>query len=56
MITASLAEQTNAMLNTGGRRNRRVVEADDLAGKFGIDLEMADSVVSKPRRGRPPKN
>jgi uncharacterized Zn finger protein len=85
LITASLAEQTKAMLDTGGRRSRRVMEADDLAGTFGIDLDvgsesvsarigvgadddaaagvgevhvsaMADSVASKPRRGRPPKN
>ena len=55
LITASLAEQTKAMLNTGGRRSRRVMETDDLAGTFGIDLDVADSVVSKPRRGRPPK-
>jgi uncharacterized Zn finger protein len=40
LITASLAEQSKSMLGTGGRRSRRAMDADDLAGTFGIELDM----------------
>ncbi|SDS68178.1 SWIM zinc finger [Paenibacillaceae bacterium GAS479] len=70
LITASLAEQSKTMLGKDGRRGRRVMEDGDLAGTFGIDLNLdmdkeptrtragsstADAAI-KPRRGRPPKN
>ncbi|OXM14751.1 SWIM zinc finger family protein [Paenibacillus herberti] len=68
LITASLAEQSKTMLGKDGRRGRRVMEDGDLAGTFGIDLDMeqeptrtragssAADAATKPRRGRPPKN
>jgi hypothetical protein len=40
LITASLAEQSKSMLGTGGRHSRRAMDADDLAGTFGIELDM----------------
>jgi len=40
LITASLAEQSKTMLGKGGRRSRRVMETDDLANTFGIDLDV----------------
>lgn len=61
LISASLAEQSKTMLSKDGRRSRRVIEDGDLAGRFGIDLDMgnepsmSEAATIKPRRGRPPK-
>ncbi|WP_086074544.1 SWIM zinc finger family protein [Paenibacillus camerounensis] len=60
LISASLAKQSQDLMGKSGRRGRRVLEDGDLGSTFGIELDTieldAESEVTKPRRGRPPKN
>lgn len=47
LITASLVEQSRSIQARGGRSGRRMMENDDLAATFGIELDMGDGPASE---------